>query len=75
MKLRTKVYQNWVKSRNWNFLKLLEPNPGAKVVDLGCGDSEFSLKVKERIGCSKLCGIDVYEPYINKADNERYRCN
>jgi len=45
----------------------LEPNHDAKVVDLGCGDGEFSLKVKERIGCNKICGIDVHEPYINKA--------
>jgi len=67
MKLRTNICQNWVESRNWNFLKLLEPDLDAKVIDLGCGDGGFSLKVKERISCNRMCRINVHEPYINKA--------
>ena len=67
MKLRANIYKNWVKSRNSSFLKLLEPNPDAKVVDLGCGDGDFSLKVKKKIGCSKIYGVDVFDPYIREA--------
>lgn len=46
-----KLYQRWEKERDYQFLKNLEFNPDAEVVDLGCGNGDFTLKVKEKIRC------------------------
>jgi ribosomal protein L11 methylase PrmA len=31
------------------------------VVDLGCGDGEFTLKAKEKNGCDEIIGVDADE--------------
>lgn len=48
-------------------LSLLEQNPDAKLLDLGCGNGEFALKVAERIGTREIYGIDIVEENIVKA--------
>jgi len=52
--LRLNIYEKWEKSRNVTFISLLEFNPKAGVVDLGCGDGKFKLKAKEKIGCNEI---------------------
>ena len=61
------IYSSWEKSRNAKFLELLEYNPNAKVIDLGCGNGEFTLKIKDKISCKEIYGVDVYDPAIEKA--------
>lgn len=41
-----------------NILSLLETNPKALVLDVGCGDGQKSQRFKEKIGCPKIFGID-----------------
>ena len=65
--MKLKIYFSWEKSRDKKFLELLEPNPYAKVIDLGCGNGEFTLKIKDKIGCNKIFGVDIYEPSVKKA--------
>jgi len=67
MRKMLNVYLNWKKSQNIKFLSLLEFNPNAKVIDLGCGDGEFTLRIKSKIGASEVYGVDIYEPSIEKA--------
>lgn len=62
------VYNRWEESRNRQFLGALERNPNAEVVDFGCGDGRFSLRVKERIGCNKIMGVDVCGESLQKAE-------
>lgn len=42
-----------------NITPLLEQNLEARLLDLGCGDGELTLKVAERIGTKRICGIDI----------------
>lgn len=56
-----------VSSRREATLSLLEQNPDAKLLDLGCGDGEFSLKLAERIGTRKVYGVDIVEQSLTKA--------
>jgi len=46
---------------------LLERNDGASLLDLGCGDGSSTMLVAERIGASKVYGIDLDEESIRSA--------
>jgi SAM-dependent methyltransferase len=61
----------WSNSRDRSFVSLLEQNSKAKVIDLGCGRGEFTLKVKEKIGCSEVVGVDVYNKALNEARRKK----
>ena len=67
---RLNIYEKWVKSRNAAFISLLEFNPKAKVVDLGCGNGEFTLRAKEKIGCDEIIGVDADEERLNEAEKK-----
>ena len=68
--MRLQIYNKWEKSRNENFINLLEFNPNAKLLDIGCGNGNFTLKVKNKIGCSAVYGIETYDPFIKEAEEK-----
>jgi methionine biosynthesis protein MetW len=70
MLLRLNIYEKWARSRNVTFISLLEFNPKAKVVDLGCGNGEFTLRAKEKIGCNEIIGVDADEERLNEAEKK-----
>jgi ubiquinone/menaquinone biosynthesis C-methylase UbiE len=37
------------------------------VVDLGCGNGNFTLKIKEKIGCDKIIGVDDCQKLLSEA--------
>lgn len=41
-----------------DILSLLEENPQAKVLDVGCGDGQKTSRFMEKIGCREAIGID-----------------
>lgn len=65
-----KLYEKWEKERDLKFLKMLDYDPDAKVIDLGCGKGDFTLKVKERINCKEISGVDVWEDALKEARNK-----
>jgi methionine biosynthesis protein MetW len=73
MSVKVVLFDKWEKTRNEAFLQLLDKNPSSRVIDLGCGDGNFTLKAKEKIGCNEIYGIEVYEPSIEKAKDKGIR--
>ncbi len=65
-----KLYQKWEKDRDQKFLKMLDYYPNARVIDLGCGKGNFTLKVKKRINCREIYGVDVWQDAIREARNK-----
>jgi methionine biosynthesis protein MetW len=65
-----KLYEKWEKERDLKFLKMLDYDPYAKVIDLGCGKGDFTLKVKEKINCKEILGVDVWEDSLKEAQNK-----
>ena len=55
-------------------LSLFEPNPEAKLLDLGCGNGEFTLKVAERIGTGNVFGIDIVKDNVEQAKAKGINC-
>jgi len=48
-------------------LDVVEPRPGATLVDLGCGDGSFTTRVADAVGAAKTVGVDFYGPWIEEA--------
>lgn len=50
-----------------SFLSLLEKNPSASLIDLGCGGGDFTIKCAEQIGTSNVWGLEIDEELGNEA--------
>lgn len=48
-------------------LSLLERDPTAQLLDLGCADGTFTSRVAKRIGTAGVCGIDAVQENIASA--------
>lgn len=67
-------YDDWYKTKFGSFIdkvetdlafKLFTPEKGMKVLDVGCGTGNFSVKLAQ-LGC-KVVGIDISEEMLKKA--------
>jgi ubiquinone/menaquinone biosynthesis C-methylase UbiE len=60
------------------FVSLLEQKPDAKLLDMGCGDGDFTLKLAEKIGTRSIYGVDAVAELVIKAKAkgiEAYQCD
>jgi SAM-dependent methyltransferase len=54
-----------------DILDLLEPNPDAFLLDVGCDNGEWTECLLSKIGCSSAIGIDVVDHALLKAKQNR----
>ncbi|HUL59805.1 MAG TPA: methyltransferase domain-containing protein [Anaeromyxobacteraceae bacterium] len=50
-----------------DLLALIEPHPGMRVVDLGCGSGELTRLAHERLGASETLGVDSSPAMLERA--------
>ncbi len=50
-----------------NIYSMLEKNPKARLLDLGCFEGEFTVKLGVYIGTDKLYGVDIEPTVLQKA--------
>jgi methionine biosynthesis protein MetW len=48
-------------------ISLFETEPGARVLDLGCGNGEFTRRIAAKIGTDRVCGIDYSIENVERA--------
>lgn len=65
--LQIKLWEGAAKSNRDNILKLLQKEPYANLLDLGCGDETWTLKIAERIGTKNIYGIEIADGLIEKS--------
>jgi ubiquinone/menaquinone biosynthesis C-methylase UbiE len=78
MNLKFNMFNKWEESRTKHFLSLLDFNPDSRVVDLGCGNGNFTYKAKEKIGCKMMLGVDGKEEvliYARKKGIKTKKCD
>lgn len=46
------------------------PRPGDRVLDIGCGFGDTTLRLAEMVGAGEVVGIDVSEPFVELAREE-----
>jgi methionine biosynthesis protein MetW len=51
--------QQGVRYNAEQMIALCESHPGATLLDLGCGDGEFTARVSEQVRAAKIIGIDI----------------
>lgn len=49
------------KENRRSIFNLIEPNPAARILDLGCGDGSFALQVAECAGSKDVWGVDFLD--------------
>jgi methionine biosynthesis protein MetW len=54
-------------------LDLLEPSGAASVIDMGCGDGSFTVKIGERIGTAAISGIEVDEESVRLGEQKQLK--
>lgn len=57
-----------------NFLHLLQEDPQARLLDLGCGTGEFTAKCAEKIGTSDVHGVEIDDENMSKAESRGVKC-
>ena len=61
------MFNNAVNLNKKNIYKLLEINPEAKFLDLGCDDGALSLLLADQIRTKKIYGVDLDDKSLEKA--------
>jgi len=62
-----KMFDNAMALNKQNILSLLEKNPDAKLLDLGCDDGTWTLELAKKIGTKNITGVDVVEERLQQA--------
>ncbi|NVM21690.1 MAG: class I SAM-dependent methyltransferase [Desulfobacterales bacterium] len=62
-----RLHDKWERERDNDFLSLLERDLKAKVIDLGCGKGDFTLRVREKTGCPVIYGADIWDEGLIEA--------
>lgn len=68
-----KLHDYSTKINEDNFLSLLERDPSAVMIDLGCGDGNFTIKCAKEVGTNKLWSVEIVEEYVRKAGEKGIR--
>lgn len=63
MHQRQTAYQNNLN----NILILLEANPKAKLLDLGCNDGKWTIKLAQKAKTNNIYGLDIVNPRLKQA--------
>lgn len=53
-----------------NFISLLDLDYSAKMIDLGCGNGEFTLRCTNKVETQKIWGVEISLPEIEKSQEK-----
>jgi methionine biosynthesis protein MetW len=53
-----------------DILATMRPQPGAALLDLGCGDGTFTNAIAEAIGADRMCGIELLQELAERAQEK-----
>jgi len=69
-KYLARLWDQAVQIRRDNSLNLLEPDPTAILVDLGCCDGSIALECARKIGTENTQGVEIAPEFIEKAEQQ-----
>jgi len=66
-KIFNNLWDNAYQGNNHNIISLLEHNPTAKFLDLGCNDGTWTNKCAKKLGTEQVYGVEVVDELILQA--------
>lgn len=70
MNRRERIFRTAEECNRRAILAACHPRPGARLLDLGCGDGSFTMRVAQRVGAGAVHGVELI-PHIAAAARER----
>ena len=70
MNRRERIFRTAEEENRRAILAACRPRPGARLLDLGCGDGEFTMRVAKRVGAGEVHGVELF-PDIAAMARER----
>lgn len=67
------IWQDAYAKNTSNIISLLESNPKAKVLDVGCGDGQKTALFQEKISSKEIIGIDGVKGRLDAAKNRKVK--
>lgn len=62
-----KLHEKSSNQNKRNIFSLLEKNPNAELLDLGCDEGSFTIEISNKIGTKYIHGIEIIDERIKKA--------
>jgi len=69
MDLKTRIWMDGMKRYEACLYKMLAKERCPRMLDLGCGDGAFSMKVAQKINCNDVSGIEVNKEKSKNAES------
>lgn len=63
----TKMFNRALEGNSHNIYSMLERNPDARLLDLGCFEGAFTVKLGDFVGTKNLYGVDIVPAVLRKA--------
>lgn len=67
MSFLQKIFEATEEENRRTILETAEPLPGARFLDLGCGDGSVTVRVAERIGAAETHGVELIPEFQERA--------
>jgi len=67
MTYRERVFKATEEENRTVILSVAEPRPGGTLLDLGCGNGSLTARVAERVGATRMVGVELEKPWIEEA--------
>jgi SAM-dependent methyltransferase len=67
MNRRERIFRTAEEENRRAILAACHPRRGARLLDLGCGDGEFTMRVAQRVGAGEVHGVEFIEPVAELA--------
>jgi ubiquinone/menaquinone biosynthesis C-methylase UbiE len=67
--LRLRLYHTWSRSNIESILSMLERDPKARVLDLGCGNGELTARVAAVVGAKEVMGVENLEKRLSEHES------
>ena len=67
MNRRERIFRTAEEENRRAILAACRPRSGERLLDLGCGDGEFTMRVAQRVGAGEVHGVEFIEPVAELA--------
>lgn len=65
---------NWLQAWQTKIVEVMSPQPGERILDVGCGTGFAVRQLSQRLTTGKVCGVDISQAMLAKAKTNTADC-